>query len=69
MPTMVFSIELNGADLYINSLSSSSVDNPMNYSSIYVWFGLVRLRFGLAKFCSQINGVGFSEAACKISAQ
>ena len=31
--------------------------------------GLVWLRFGLAKFGSQINGIGFSEAACKISAQ
>ncbi len=40
---------------------------------------LVRLRFGLAmfgldmfslaKFGSQINGIGFSEASCKISAQ
>ena len=37
-------------------------------------FGLVRLRFGLAmfglaKFRSQINGMGCSEATCKISAQ
>ena len=37
-------------------------------------FGLVWLRFGLAKFGlakfgSKINGFGFSEAACKISAQ
>ena len=37
-------------------------------------FGLVWLRFGLAKFDlamvgSQINGVGHTDAACKISAQ
>ena len=37
-------------------------------------FGLVWLRFGLAKFGlamfgSQINGIGHTEAACKISAQ
>ena len=37
-------------------------------------FGLVLLRFGLAKFGfamfgSKINGIGYSDAACKISAQ
>ena len=30
---------------------------------------LISCRFGLAKFGSKINGIGFSEAACKISAQ
>jgi hypothetical protein len=30
---------------------------------------LVWLRFGLAKFGSQINGLGHIDAACKISAQ
>ena len=37
-------------------------------------FGLVQLRFGLdrfglAKFGSQITGIGFTDGACKISAQ
>ena len=37
-------------------------------------FGLVLLRFGLAKFGfamfgSKINGIGHNDAACKISAQ
>ena len=31
--------------------------------------GLVWLRFGFAKFASQINEIRFSEAACKILAQ
>ena len=34
-----------------------------------VWLRFGLARFGLAKFGSQINGIGFSEAACKISAQ
>ena len=32
-------------------------------------FGFVWLRFGLAMFGSKINGIGYTDAACKISAQ
>ena len=37
------------------------------FGSVQLRFGLAR--FGLAKFGSQINGIWFSEAVCKISAQ
>ena len=37
------------------------------FGLVLVRFGLAK--FGLAKFDSQINGIRFSEAACKISAQ
>jgi hypothetical protein len=34
-----------------------------------VWLRFGLAKFGLAKFDSKINGIGFSEAECKISAQ
>ena len=34
-----------------------------------VWLRFGLAKFGLAKFCSKINEIGFSEVACKISAQ
>ena len=37
------------------------------FGLVWLRFGLAR--FGLAKFGSQINGIGFSEVACKILAQ
>ena len=46
----------------------------LDLAELYLILNLVWLRFGLAKFGlaksgSQINGIGFSEASCKISAQ
>ena len=47
---------------------------PFGWVIANFMFGLVWLRFGLAKFGlamfgSQINGIGHTDAACKISAQ
>ena len=40
-----------------------------NFKLGLVWLRFGLARFGLSKFRSQIDGIVFSEAACKISAQ